>query len=84
MTLGAFVSSSLAGPIAAVISRRMTIWAASALCIVANVIMMATTNIGGLYTGRLILGLANGVFMTFAQLYIQVRQTPNATGQLGI
>ncbi|KAK4139408.1 uncharacterized protein C8A04DRAFT_15904 [Dichotomopilus funicola] len=71
MTLGAFVSSSLAGPIATVISRRMTVWAASAMCIVANVIMMATTNIGGLYAGRLILGLANGVFMTFGQLYIQ-------------
>jgi len=71
MTLGAFLSSSMAGPIAAVLSRRMTIWAASLLCVVSNVIMMATTNIGGLYAGRLLLGLANGMFMTFAQLYIQ-------------
>ena len=72
MTLGAFLSSSMAGPIAGVMSRRMTIWAASLLCIVANVIMMATTNIAGLYAGRLLLGLANGMFMTFSQLYIQV------------
>lgn len=72
MTLGAFLSSSMAGPIAAFMSRRMTIWAASLLCIVANVIMMATTNIAGLYAGRLLLGLANGMFMTFSQLYIQV------------
>lgn len=34
--------------------------------------MMTTTSIGGLYAGRLVIGLANGMFMTFAQLYLQV------------
>ncbi|KAK3315760.1 general substrate transporter [Apodospora peruviana] len=71
MTLGAFLSSSTAGPVAAVMGRKMTIWLASLLCIVSNVIMMATTNIAGLYVGRLLIGLANGMFMTFSQLYIQ-------------
>ncbi|KAK0710238.1 general substrate transporter [Lasiosphaeria miniovina] len=71
MTLGAFISSSAAGPIAGVMSRRMAIWSASLLCIVSNIIMMSTTNIGGLYAGRLLIGLANGMFMTFSQLYIQ-------------
>lgn len=74
MTLGAFLSSGFAGPIANFLSRRATIWLASLLCCVANVIMMATTNIGGLYAGRLLIGLANGLFMTFSQLYIQVCQ----------
>ncbi|KAK3620600.1 hypothetical protein LTR56_023313 [Elasticomyces elasticus] len=32
---------------------------------------MATTSIGGLYAGRCLIGLANGLFMTFSQLYIQ-------------
>jgi predicted MFS family arabinose efflux permease len=73
MTLGAFLSSSMAGPIATFLSRRTSIWAASLLCTVANVIMMTTTNIAALYVGRLLLGLANGMFMTFAQLYIQVQ-----------
>jgi Sugar (and other) transporter len=54
------------------LSRRWSIWAACILCIVANVIMMTTDKIGGLYAGRLIIGLANGLFMTFAQLYLQV------------
>ncbi len=76
MTLGAFVSSSMAGPLAGFMSRRTSIWAASLLCIVANVIMMTSTNIGALYTGRLLLGIANGMFMTFAQLYIQVMPCP--------
>ncbi|KAJ9616841.1 RNA-dependent ATPase rok1 [Cladophialophora chaetospira] len=33
--------------------------------------MMATTHIGALYCGRLLIGLANGYFMTFSQLYLQ-------------
>lgn len=33
---------------------------------------MVTTNINAIYIGRLLLGLANGLFMTFSQLYIQV------------
>lgn len=66
----------MAGPIATIMSRKMTVWVASILCIVSNVIMMATTNIGGLYAGRLLLGIANGMFMTFSQLYIQVRAEP--------
>jgi len=74
MILGAFISSAFAGPIAGVpiLGRRECIWLASVLCIVSNVIMMTTTSIGALYAGRLIIGLANGLFMTFSQLYIQV------------
>ncbi|KAF3762821.1 general substrate transporter [Cryphonectria parasitica EP155] len=71
MTLGAFLSSSLAGPIATVMGRKGSIWSAVVLCVIANVIMMTTTNIGAIYVGRLVIGLANGLFMTFSQLYIQ-------------
>ncbi|KAG8156818.1 hypothetical protein KVR01_013423 [Diaporthe batatas] len=71
MTLGAFLSSSTAGPIASFMGRKPSIWSASLLCCIANVIMMVTTNINAIYIGRLLLGLANGLFMTFSQLYIQ-------------
>ncbi len=71
MILGAFVSSGLAGPIAAYISRRLCIWIAIVLCIISNVIMMTANSIGALYAGRLLIGLANGMLMTFSQLYIQ-------------
>lgn len=71
MILGAFISSTAAGPIAQFISRRWSIWLACGLCVVANVIMMTTTTIGGLYAGRFLIGLANGLFMTFSQLYLQ-------------
>ncbi|EPE02436.1 general alpha-glucoside permease [Ophiostoma piceae UAMH 11346] len=71
MILGAFVSSALAGPTAAYVSRRMCIWIAIVLCIVANVIMMTAHYISALYVGRLVIGLSNGMFMTYSQLYIQ-------------
>jgi hypothetical protein len=34
--------------------------------------MMGTTHLAGLYVGRLFIGFANGFFMTFSQLYLQV------------
>lgn len=72
MTLGAFASSTFVGPIANFMGRKGSIWVASILCAIANIIMMATTKIGAIYVARLVLGLANGMFMTFSQLYIQV------------
>ncbi|ROV89389.1 hypothetical protein VSDG_08647 [Cytospora chrysosperma] len=80
MTLGAFLSSSSAGPVASFMGRKASIWSASVLCCVANVIMMASTNIGALYVGRLVIGLANGFYMTFSQLYIQESVPPRYRG----
>lgn len=73
MTLGAFASSSSAGVFAKYMGRRQCLWMASILCCASNVIMMCTTNLAGLYAGRLLIGIANGWYMTFSQLYIQVR-----------
>jgi hypothetical protein len=81
MTLGAFLSSSSAGIFATKLGRRQCLWLASALCCVSNVVMMTTTSLGGLYAGRLLIGLANGWYMTFSQLYIQVN-SPNYTHRL--
>ena len=71
MTLGAFISSGTAGVAASYLGRRHCLQLACLLCCVSNVIMMATTDIGALYAGRFLIGLANGYFMTFSQLYIQ-------------
>jgi MFS transporter, SP family, sugar:H+ symporter len=71
MTLGAFLGSLVAGPMAVRLGRRPCLWIACILCGVSNAIMMATTHLAGLYVGRLCIGLANGFFMTFSQLYLQ-------------
>lgn len=82
MTLGAFISSMFAGVFAKKLGRRQCLWMASALCCVANIVMMTTTNIAGLYSGRLLIGIANGWYMTFSQLYIQVRIPLHSSGTL--
>ncbi|KAI9687670.1 MAG: hypothetical protein M1820_010401 [Bogoriella megaspora] len=71
MTLGAFLISLVVGPIAGLLGRRSSIWLGGLLISVGTILMMVTTSIGGLYAGRLILGLGNGCFMTFSQLYLQ-------------
>ena len=71
MTLGAFISSGTAGLAAAKFGRKHCLWAACVLCCISNVIMMATESVEALYAGRFLIGLANGYFMTFSQLYIQ-------------
>lgn len=71
MTLGAVVASSLSGPIAWKLGRKTSLWIACLLCYAANILMMVDTSIAGLYAGRSIIGLANGLFMSFSQLYLQ-------------
>lgn len=66
---------TILGPIAVFIGRKTSLYVAVLLCYVANIVMMMTTTIGGLYAGRLVNGLANGFLMTFSQLYIQVWET---------
>lgn len=60
------------GPMATVFGRKSSLYIACLLVYVANIVMMTTVSIGGLYAGRLVLGLGNGFLMTFSQLYIQV------------
>ncbi|KAI5917668.1 putative maltose permease [Camillea tinctor] len=71
MVLGAFISSSSAGFTARYFGRKVSLWTACVGVFVSTALMQATTDIGGLYAGRLIIGLANGLLMTHAQLYIQ-------------
>ncbi|GAW26788.1 putative maltose permease [Rosellinia necatrix] len=71
MILGAFISSSTAGFTAKYFGRKMSLWMACIGVFVSTAVMQTTTQIGGLYAGRLIIGLSNGLLMTHAQLYIQ-------------
>ncbi|KAF2015334.1 monosaccharide transporter-like protein [Aaosphaeria arxii CBS 175.79] len=80
MTLGAFISAGFAGVAANKLGRKACLWIACLVCTVANIIMMTTTHIGALYVGRLVIGLANGYFMTFSQLYIQESSTAKYRG----
>lgn len=69
LTLGSFVSSLVAGYAAIYIGRRHALWIACVISAVACAIQIATTSKGVLYFGRLLLGLANGFFVTFSNVY---------------
>lgn len=77
MTLGAFIASSTAGFTAAYVGRKLSLWIACVMVFVSTAIMQTTNNLGGLYAGRLLIGLANGLLMTHSQLWIQVLDTVN-------
>ena len=68
------------GPVAKFVGRKGAIWMACFLCVISNVIMMTVKSIVPLYIGRLLIGLANGFFMTFSQLYLQEVAPPQYRG----
>lgn len=69
LTLGSFCSSLLAGPVSHYIGRRPALWIACALNATACAVQITSTTPRTLYAGRLLLGLANGFFITFSNIY---------------
>ncbi|KAI1660292.1 general substrate transporter [Daldinia decipiens] len=63
LTLGAFVSSLVAGAFAHFFGRKDALWLACILNAIACIIQISTTDKVAVYIGRLVLGLANG-FLT--------------------
>jgi MFS family permease len=49
--------------------RRPAIWFASLISFVAAGIQIGTDNLVGLYFGRILIGMSNGFFITFANVY---------------
>lgn len=69
LTLGSFLSSLAAGPFSAYLGRKPALWLACAINAVSCAIQLGTTNTDVLYLGRLLMGLANGFFVTFSNIY---------------
>src|SRR5579862_1243280 len=70
MVIGGVVGSLTQGPLSSFMGRRRGMQLACIICIVAGGIMIGTTSVGALYVGRIILGVANGIFITTAQMYV--------------
>jgi MFS family permease len=49
--------------------RRPAIWLASLISFVAAGIQVGTTTLEGLYIGRILIGISNGFYITFANVY---------------
>ncbi|KAK1764519.1 MFS monosaccharide transporter-like protein [Phialemonium atrogriseum] len=85
MTAGAFLGSLAVGPLGKFVGRRWALWGA---CIlnhrwkVGAILMVSSTEFAALYASRVIIGLANGLFMVETQLYIQESAVPSYRGFL--
>lgn len=80
MTLGSIIGALSTGPIGAYLGRRHSLMLASVFLIAAAAIMAETTSFGVLYFSRILCGLANGVLMNFALVYLQECTPPYLRG----
>ncbi|OQE26601.1 hypothetical protein PENSTE_c005G05511 [Penicillium steckii] len=69
LTLGSFASSLVAGFFSSYLGRRQALWLACIVNAIACGIQIGTSSPGVLYLGRLLLGFANGFFVTFSNIY---------------
>jgi MFS transporter, SP family, sugar:H+ symporter len=82
MSLGAVVGCALAGPTSKIAGRKWALAAGIFFNQLGTILMIASTNTAGLYAGRLIVGVANGFFDVFPQLYIHECAPPQLRGPL--
>ncbi|RYP63926.1 hypothetical protein DL771_009038 [Monosporascus sp. 5C6A] len=69
LTLGAFFSSLVAGAFAHFFGRKIALWLACVLNVIACAMQIASDQRVAVYIGRLVLGLANGFLVTFSNIY---------------
>ncbi|KAK4937700.1 hypothetical protein LTR10_021710 [Elasticomyces elasticus] len=82
MSLGAFLAAMLAGPLGRFVSRKWSMVIAIVFNAVGVILMIAATSFGGLYAGRFIVGIANGLFDVIPQLYIHESAPAHQRGTL--
>lgn len=71
VSLGMLVSTLLSGHLMRYIGRRGGLWVGCALMMISITVQITTTNLAGLYAGRLVLGFSNGLLLIGSQLYMQ-------------
>lgn len=77
VSAGMFASTLVSGWIADRIGRKGGLWVALFLIVISTIVQMTAINLGGLYSGRLLLGMANGLLLVCSQLYMQETMPSN-------
>lgn len=70
INIGTIVGVFLTAVFAKYFGRRPGIWVACLFNFISAGLQVGTTNLAGLYTGRILIGIANGFFITFANVYV--------------
>ncbi|ETN41371.1 uncharacterized protein HMPREF1541_03306 [Cyphellophora europaea CBS 101466] len=69
LNVGTIIGVLLTGPFAHFFGRKVGVWTACLVSCTACAIQIGTSNLAGLYAGRLLIGASNGFFITFANTY---------------
>lgn len=70
MNLGGLVAAFFVGIIGNRFGRKIGLWIASVVGVVAISIQIGSNSTGALYVGRLLLGFSNGLFIPFCVMYM--------------
>ncbi|KAK4223510.1 putative high-affinity glucose transporter [Podospora fimiseda] len=70
MNVGGFLSAVIMYSSHTRLSRRVGLWLGCFFGILSVTLMIAVTNLGGLYAGRLLLGMSNGFFVPCSVTYM--------------
>ncbi|KEF59862.1 uncharacterized protein A1O9_04710 [Exophiala aquamarina CBS 119918] len=77
VSLGMFFSTLISGWVCDKIGRKGGLLVGLFLIVVSTTVQMAAISFGGLYSGRILLGLANGFLLVCSQLYMQETMPSN-------
>lgn len=83
VALGALIAPFVAGPLAGMIGRKLTLLASAIFFIVSWILLLTTSNVGQLLAARLIQGFGVGFVMTVQSMYIGEIATNEYRGALG-
>lgn len=70
INIGSFVSAFAIYFLGSKISRRLGLWIGCALAFLSVSIMIGVENLGGLYAGRLLLGMSNGFLVPYNVMFV--------------
>ncbi|KAF2829698.1 MFS transporter [Ophiobolus disseminans] len=82
LNIGTILSIFLTHPFSLRFGRRPAIWLASIISSVAAGVQVGSSTLTGLYFGRILIGISNGFFITFANVYVAEAAPAHLRGPL--
>lgn len=70
LTVGSVVGCLLTGPFSRKFGRKPALWTGCAIAFIANAVQLGSTNLAGLYCGRILLGISNAFYIVFATVFM--------------
>src|SRR5580704_6785421 len=70
LTVGSIIGCLTTGIFAQKLGRRPALWLGCLISMIANGIQVGSTNLAGLYAGRIVLGFSNAYFIIFSNVFI--------------